>query len=96
MLDIAAGVTFRITGPRDCWWPGKYGGWQPRVWTSHPDDAASELVRAQELYVDFSNTFKALEVRACARGFVSARLEIAGRFVWLNISKHGTPWVHRV
>ena len=93
---------FYITGPQASgsgaatWWPGKSGGWQPRVWSSHPDDATSEMVRARELYVDFGSRFHALEVRVCARGFLSARVEVGCRCVWLNVAKNGRDWARRV
>ena len=102
MTELAAGDAFYMTGPQAggsgaaTWWPGKSGGWQPRVWSSHPDDATSEMVRAPELCVDFGSRFLALEVRVCARGFLSARVEVGCRCVWLNVAKNGRDWVRRV
>ena len=51
--DWAVGDRFTISGPFDCWHPGKVGGWQPRAWWSQEDDPASRLVDPQELFINF-------------------------------------------
>ena len=97
--DIHAGDTFRITGPRNCWFPEKRGGWQPRAWTSFPGDPASRQVRRRHLAIDFSRPFVAIEVRDAAWGFRSAKVEAirgSGQEAWINIASNGILWAQDV
>ncbi len=102
MAALRVGDAFFITGPPDrnglpSWWAGKRGGWQPRAWSSHPDDPASELLKTDDMYVDFARRFVVHELHHSER-FVSARVQVGpyganGRDVWLNVAKDGTDWV---
>ena len=95
---IHAGDTFRITGPRNCWFPKKRGGWQPRAWTSFPGDPASRQVRHRHLAIDFSRPFMAIEVRDVNWGFRSAKVRASNdseQEVWINIASKGIPWVQK-
>ena len=96
--DIHAGDTFRITGPRNCWYPAKIWGWQPRAWTSFPGDPASRPVRRRHLAIDFSRPFVAIEVRDANWDFRSARVRAntcSEQEVWINIASKGIPWVQK-
>ena len=96
MVTTVAGDLFEITGPSDHpWRSDRQGGWKPRLWSSYPGDPKSRSVRANELCVDFTERFLALEIRKSPR-FVSARIEVDGLSVWLNVAKDGKDWVRRV
>ena len=102
MVNIGPGDRFVITGPRQLWNPSKVGGWQPRAWTSHPEDPDSKPIRSNEVWINFGQEFVALEVRACARHrFQSVKVDVnfwrgdvwaCDRQVWINVSREGQPW----
>jgi hypothetical protein len=91
-ITPVVGDYIQITGPRHRWRPGHLGGWQPRAWSSYPDDPESELVRERDLHVDFSATFQVLEIRT-SRRFITARIAIGEANVWTNVAKDDVAWV---
>ena len=100
MASLSVGDVFEISGPGGTWREamvrrGRANGWQPRAWSSCPGDPNSEAVGPESLYVDFMARFEALEVRT-SRRFVSARIEVNGRYVWVNVAKNGKDWVRIV
>ena len=85
MAAVHVGDAFFITGPPDrnglpSWWPGKDWGWVPRAWSSHPDESAIELVKADDLYVGIARRFVVEELHDPLR-FKSARVRVNGRDV---------------
>ena len=59
MSDIQAGDTFCIIGPAGGW----ATRWFPNAWTSWPDDPDSRRVKHNDVWIDFTEEFTALEVR---------------------------------
>ena len=113
MAYLRPGDAFWISGPhrngRGTWRPGKRGGWQPRAWTSHPDDPDSKLIRPREglvtephhyehpLFVDFGRRFVVEEVRNCGP-FVTVRVNVPEfplQYIWINAAKDGKDWVRQ-
>ena len=108
MVSIAPGDRFVITGPpsHQPWYPGKVGGWQPRAWTSHPEDPESKLIGSNEVRIDFGQEFVALEVRTMEVDFARPRFQsvkvevdvwrgnvhVCERQVWINVSRDEQPW----
>ena len=95
-MDLREGDAFWITGPGNRWRGPHQGGWQPRAWSSHPDDPASERVTQDVVQVDFRRRFVALEVYHSGR-FVSARVHVrdGAPCVWINVAKDGVDWVRQ-
>ena len=103
MASIAVGDYFVITGPPGNagrqWRNGRRGAWQPRLWTSHPDDRSSSVVRIATFKADLREMFVARAIRI-SEHFVSAEIAVRGtsqragtevRSLWLNVAKRDGP-----
>ena len=71
------------------------GPWQPKAWTSHPEDASSEPVDPKDCFIDFSVPFTIMEVRVGFR-FWSCRVRLGmvdglAFHGWINVAK--LKWV---
>ena len=97
-----------ITGPLggSPRYPGKVASWQPRAWSSHPEDPESKLIGSNEVRIDFGQEFVALEVRTMEVDFARPRFQsvkvevdvwrgnvhVCERQVWINVSRDEQPW----
>ena len=99
LMVLSVGDSFRIVGPYETWWPGKAGGWQPRAWSSHPDDFASSLIRSDMIWINFSESFEILELYDTER-FLSAKVNIGPQYAWINVARKKASqtiwWVKKV
>ena len=94
--NLAVGDYFKYVGPDGRGGVWRRSGWRPRAWTSHPEDPASQPIRAEDFHINFANSFR-IEELVVGPHFVTARVTARGRnAIWLNISKHGTSWVRAV
>ena len=86
------GMLVCVCGPTGQWTPDSQGPWQPRIWSSHPGDAASTRIRPQRLFVDFGQAFRIDEV-VVGHIFRTARIQRVDLetpfplVVWMNLAK---------
>ena len=96
-VEFAVGDYFKYVGPDGRWQPGRRGGWFPRAYTSSPSDPSSQLIRAEDFFIDFTQTFRIEELVSGER-FETARVVVMDldshqhRDVWLNIRKLDSQW----
>ena len=99
MTTLVAGDRFTIVGPtrrngRPGWWPGKEGGWQPRLWSGLPGQRGS-ISFLPGIWLDLGGVLHAEEVRATG-SFVSARVMLNPGgpypYAWINVARHGRSW----
>ena len=90
--DWGIGTRFVITGPNPC------GGWKPRFWTGFPGSPGSRRVKADEQWIDVQQTFTVEELQRQRRYpfFVTARVRVDDKYLWINIAKNHDMWAQEI